>query len=211
MPFRQAFLGPDPFPSAAYVKLRFTYRLSLTGNATPTLVGSSYVLQLNSIFEPLDTAAAQPYGHDQMIALYGRYKVKDVDVAITHGAPVALGNVLTLAAQPPEGGQTIVGADGSLIGARPNVASVFVPYLGATGPDMWRRKYNIAELLGLTQQEYDANVEEYSAAVGTNPGRMPTLEIGGWNFAGSGSVSTSIFLSMIFTVQFFGRVGQANS
>ncbi len=209
-PYRQSFAGPDPFPSMATVKLRFTYKLTVTGNATASLIGPAtpYLLQLNSINEPLDTAAAQPYGHDQMAALYGRYKVKSVQVAFLHGCTT--GNLLVIATQPPEGGQTIGGADGGLIAARPNVAIVPSPVLAYQKPEIWRRTYKISELLGLTDAEYDANVEEYSAAVGANPTRMPTVEIGTFGLTiGSGAVS--LLLTCIYDVQFFGRVGQANS
>lgn len=197
----------------AVVNLRFCYRIAgITGNnPNAQIIGTTYTIQPNSCFEPLDTAATQPYGFDQMASLYAKYKVLSATVEIQASTSGVSGitNVLTVMAQSPTGGATLAGVAGDVAAARPNVSVAVVPTLN---PVTWRRKYVMHELLGVTKNEFDANVEEYAAPVGANPTQMPLIELGCFNL--NGNFATSGISTLIFvyqTVQFFGRIGQPGS
>lgn len=193
----------------AVVKLRFGYRWSSAANATPSLIGTPLTLQANSVFEPVDTLGDQPYGYDQMAALYSKYKVLGVDLQITSASTGAQPSMIFVLGQSPTGGVSLSGANAGLTTSRPNVAAY--PCSAVGGPvSTYRRNFAIHELLGVTKQEFDSNVEDYTALVNANPAQMPTIQVAE-STMGSTTSATVHYILMTFTVQFFGRIGQALS
>ncbi len=191
--------------------MRYTYRLALGSSATPGLIGTTSVFQLNSCYEPLDTAASQPYGFDQMAQLYGRYKVHSVKVRCQY-ATAAQGTGVQLAVHPPEDSSTIAGLDAQLQAAKSNTTTLLLGN-GMTGSQIpeWSRTFKVYELLGISKKEYEANIEEYSALVSANPGRMVTLECGGFNWMSNASTTVYTFWTIVQEVEFSGRLPQALS
>lgn len=204
------FMDITPFPANAIVRLRYTAAFSLPSHAvTGGLLGTSKTFQPNSAFEPYDGQTTQPYGFDQMAALYGKYKVLSADLQLSCVAPTAPDSTMVqVLSQSPSGAISLVGADGGLTAARPNVATIIAQqYVVAT----YRRNYAMHELLGVTKREFDANTEEYAAAVGSNPVRMPTITLQACTLTSNTISTTAVLLVLEQTVMFFERVGQALS
>lgn len=198
-----------PFPNMAVVKLRFGYRWASSSNAASSLIGSPLVIQANSVYEPVDTLSDQPYGYDQMAALYSKYKVLGVTLQVTSAASATSPSMMFVLGQSPTGGVSLSGANAGLTTSRPNVA--VYPCAAAGGPvSTYRRDFAIHELLGVTKQEFDSNVEDYTAAVGANPAQMPTIQLAESTLSSVQSATVS-YVSLTFTVQFFGRIGQSLS
>lgn len=62
-----------PFPSRTFARLKYVDNLPQSGSAG---VGIDYLFNLNSVFDPDRTGTGhQPYGHDQLSAIYNRYRV----------------------------------------------------------------------------------------------------------------------------------------
>ncbi len=204
----------DPFPTSARVQLRYTNILTTVqaGSGSGYSIGATtYKLQLNSLFEPLDGDALQPYGYDQMAALYGRYKVHKVTVAIKWFSPSSPGTVAAFALHPPEDTTTIASTTGYLTASKSNVSTNIQAGVPLGPPNSWSKTYNLHEVLGLSKQEFESNVEEYSALISANPGRMPLLELGCWNMLGTASAVYSAIITLVFDAEFSGRIQQAAS
>jgi hypothetical protein len=202
------YTGLTPFPGQYRAKLRFSDISTVASDGTTgTLCGTQRLYQLNSLFEPHDGTARQPYGFDQMAALYSRYKVTAVNILLT-GLPIVLTGdcvFLHLLIQNPDGARSLTGVLGSSVEEFPNGASIPVTSVAAT----WQQKFQMHTLSNISKREYDANVEDYSAAVGANPARMPTLSIAA---SALGTSDACLFHLVIeYECVFFGRVGQAVS
>jgi hypothetical protein len=209
----------NPFPAETIVNLRYTIGIGFTVDATTSnLVGGTVTFQPNSAFEPLDTYAPQPYGFDQMAALYAKYKVLaftlELEADPSGTASVTFCQILSLLYQPPSGGVTLAGANGALTAARPNVATVFMGNALSNRPASYRRYMPMQDILGVSKQEFDSNVEEYAAAVAANPVQMPTIQIGLSTVTSQGAASGAnamVLFTLTQRVQFFGRISQALS
>lgn len=199
-----------PFPNQAIVKLRFSQRFYTSPSATRTQIGTPYIFQPNSTYEPLDGATDQPYGRDQMALLYAKYKVLSVKITVQSLSDVGP-TIAFVLAQSPTGAISMTGADGGQTACRPNVASYVVPN-GSAGalPVTFTRTYQMHELLGVSKKEFDANTEEYAAAVAANPVQMPLIHIASCSFTNDNN-SCYHLVMMEQEVQFFGRIGQALS
>ncbi len=201
----------------AIVKLKSCFQLTANPDATTgTNVGGTVVIQLNSSFEPFDTIAHQPYGYDQMTPLYGKYKVLSAEVEFqvpcTAAQGAGAGSIGVLCqAQPPTGAGTLTGNNGFNMAERPNVEFFWANQTGAPAVT-WKKRYDIARILGITDAEFNANIEEYAALVSANPTQMTTLNIAVFsNAAAAGQNGVSGMFTLIQTVQFFGRITQATS
>jgi hypothetical protein len=193
------------------VVLKYTAAFGITSNANGLLCGTAATFQPSSTFEPFAGQTSQPYGRDQMAALYGKYKVLDFSVAIdtnvsTGSGPQAI--IIQMLHQPPTGGIDLAGVSGSLSAARPNVTSMLP---GFNVRDHYERKFRMHELLGITKKEFDADVEDYAALVGANPAQMPTLKFYVSNTTDGTQSTVGILVTLIQRVQFFGRIGQTLS
>lgn len=209
----------DPFPTSAKVQLRYTNILTgvqASGSSGYTIGATTYKLQLNSLFEPLDGDPLQPYGFDQMAALYGRYKVHKVGVKLQWFSHASPGTVGAFALHPPEDATTIASTVGFQTAAKSNVSTQIQAAATSGGggvftPLSWSKTYNLHEVLGISRQEFESNVEEYSALVGANPARMPLLELGCWNMLGTASATYAVVITLVFDAEFSGRIQQASS
>lgn len=208
---QQNFVDVTPFPSHALVTLRSAFSgVASNDGTTGTTTGAQTVIQLNSLFEPVDGQSLQPYGFDQMATLYGRYKVVRTTVRISISSATSSNTMMLLVmAQPTTGGGTLSAVDGIAASARPNVSTVYSP---ATTSAVWQRTYNIAEVAGMTQREFDGNVEEFAAVVAANPTRMPTLSFAVCSKA-AGVTSQSVYYHVLIDqqVEFFSRITLAAS
>jgi hypothetical protein len=204
------YTGLTPFPNQYRAKLRMSHISSAASDAsTGTLCGTQVLYQLNSLYEPLDGNALQPYGFDQLAQLYDRYKVTAVTIQLTAVPAAADGSAAFLHAliQNPDGGKSLTGIAGYYVESFPN--GISMPMSGGGGPpSTWTQRIPMHQLVGLTAKEFDANVEEYAAGVAGNPTRMPTLSLA------ASAISTSInvvyHLVLEFECFFYGRVMQAS-
>lgn len=67
--------GWNPLPETVCCQMRFSYTFQLTSGASG-VTGTGKFLRLNDIDQPMDAGAThQPYGYDQMFAMYKRWQV----------------------------------------------------------------------------------------------------------------------------------------
>lgn len=196
-----------------YVDMKYTVAVGLgTDAGSGLLCGTPAVFQPSSTFEPLSGATSQPYGRDQMAALYGRYKVLGFKVALDLNSNTSIGadpGIIQMLHLPPPQTLTLAGANGALSACRPNVTTLFC---STTQRVHYERAFKMHELLGISKAEFDANVEDYAAAVGSNPAQMPLLKLYfALTTAGTTGVTAGAFVTLTQRVQFFARTPQSLS
>ncbi len=167
--------------------------------------GTQTVVRVTNAYEPAPSTH-QPYGWDQMAALYRQYKVvgckAEVWVSNSTGT-----NCVTLVRPVPVNENTNISNVSMLSAERPDVDMLFT----ASGHPIakWTRTIDIPRLCGVTKEQYDADVSEYAAAVTAAPNRYPYIQIATQSSTTSQTVSITVKLT--FRVQFWQRSTQATS
>ncbi len=197
-----------PFPNNYRTELTVCFRVTLAPDGTDgELCGASGNFQLNSIFEPLDTNAHQPYGFDQVTNLYTRYRVDRAKVRVDIAASSSGNSALVIQTEPPGTASSITGVALNELVERPNCTAILVSTVGNT----WERTFEMDQVTGTTKREYELNVEDYSALVTANPSRMPIMRVGCASVADNTSGYIYALVTITYSVFLFQRAVQAAS
>ncbi len=196
---RWGFLNPH-----MYVTLNYIYEATFT---IATVTGTQQVMNLNSLFDPDRTGTGhQPYGYDQLAALYNRYRVLKSKWEVTFGSTTvtyyavllpsngtltAISNATTFeaAAEAPLAKSTLVGANAESVIYRGGIA--------------------LNELNGVTTTEYLAD-DRFEAQIGSSPAELIVLTAGWYNSSGS-TITVAAMIKLSFEVDFHDPVVQAQS
>jgi len=195
----------NPFPNRKLAVLRYTDApvISLACGTAGT-GGSDRDYALNSLFSPLVGGGHQPYMYDQIVgAGYQHYRVNAVSIKVTAFGPSATSTVLGFELQAWSA------AAGSLNGVtweyhneRPNAWTI-APVAPLGREVITLEKIPIAQIEGLTRQEYRSNVEDYAALVTASPARTPYLRIACFDQSGNTGAVISLTVELIFYAEFW--------
>jgi hypothetical protein len=197
--------GIDPFPKRRVAALRYSDSYTILTTTTEFLYGTATSVLLNSLFAPV-SGGHQPYGFDQLAALYNRYRVNAVDVEMTIMYNGGVQNsIVSGVVLPPGTSATIAGSTYTIVSEKPNVISV--PIVGGTntGTVFIKQRFDIARLAGLTANELQANVEDYSAAVTASPSKLVTFEFATCGVSTTTATSSKVLLTLVFHTEFWER------
>jgi hypothetical protein len=188
---RPAFSFLDPH---MYVTLKYTE--SVTTSVATTL-GSNSVFRLNSIFDPnAAVGGTQPYGYDQLAALYNRYRVLKTRWKVTFEASTAGYNALVV---PTNGALNAPPADlTSFTGSAMVPYSRFVIYALGAKPPIVSGKVDLNLLGGVSRVEYLTD-DRFESQIGANPAEIISLNIGMQNPSG-GTISITFFVELWYEV-----------
>jgi hypothetical protein len=175
-------------------------------SGTAFTYGAATTFRLNSLFSPV-TSGHQPYGFDQLAALYERYKVHAVDFEMTvmYNGGVQ-NNFLSGVIVTPGSGSTIAGSTVDIVVEKP--MSFTVPIVGGTnaGCAYVKQRFDVARMMGLTRKEYTANVEDYQALVSASPSRLLSLEVAVADTQTTTATSNKVLVNFVFHAEFWSRV-----
>jgi hypothetical protein len=145
-----------------------------------------------------------------MATLYRYYKVIGFSYKITavhYQADTA--TVLCVRPVPVNENSTISGSNLAQQLERPGSRVVY-NILGAGRPNSISGKVDIPRLLGVTKEQFDADVSQYGATTTTQPSRYPYLQV-----AIAGNTTSTPFshvvVECVYTVQFWQRITQDQS
>lgn len=197
---RITFLDPHKYVVLKYVDI-FSQSLA-------TVAGTNQIMNLNSIFDPDRTGVGhQPYGFDQLAALYNRYRVLKTKWVITFHAE-STGFYIV-----------VVPTNGFLATAITNQASYAtaceVPRASiraqGTGANsvVVRGQLSLNNLNGTTQTEYLAD-DRFQALTTASPGELLILNVGTYNPAGV-TVAIDFTIELFYYVDFHDPVVLASS
>lgn len=188
--------------------LPWVARAPLVSSATPYTMGTAYTVQLNNAFQPGGGSLHSPYGWDQAVAYYRQYKVRKAVVKITTNPNSSTNDTdwVVLRVLPPGATSTMSGTLTSQL-ERPGQRTISQA-AGAT-PQTIEFTVDFAELAGVTKQQFDNDISEYSAAVTAAPNRAFILQMA----SASAQVAHTVnaIVSVTYIVDFWQRIVQAQS
>jgi hypothetical protein len=206
----------DPFPARTVRELDYTQSLAIAGDGFGTTTsGSERFFRLNSCFAPSTSGGHQPYGFDQMMTLFRRFKVLKTRVEI-HAVNVPTSNnpcIGIIRLSPPN--STLLTSTTSnaynVFGEKPQCSIIFFPATPVVQVTKWVRNVDMAEICGLSRAEFDANVNDYAGTAALSPANIVTLGLNTANVSSAGDQAVQYFVNLRFTVEFFERNALAQS
>jgi hypothetical protein len=177
-------------------------------NSVLTTAASNNVFRLNSIFDP-DSAVGgtQPYGYDQLAALYNRYRVLKVRYKITFLASTA---GYAIAVVPSNGALNPAPTDvTSLSAVAMNPWGKLVIYALGAKPPVVSGTISLNVLGGVRSAEYLAD-DRFEAQIGANPAEVISINIGTANPSG-GTITIAWFIELWYEVDLHDPILQAPS
>lgn len=201
-------LGPL-IPDAAVVKLNFAHTFLSWNDPTDAYeFGTQVNLRINNAYEPIN-GEHQPYGWDQIGALYGQYKVIGCKMRLTISNDTSNLTCYTAIRPVPYNEATVLSGFGiGIVAERPRSKVIMTTY-GGGKPAVHTMNINIADSLGVTKEQYDADVTTYAATVTTAPSRYSYVQVA--TAGASLSKGVEVMVEIEYIVQFWQRTTQAVS
>lgn len=187
-------LYAQTFPRELKVTLKYSELLSFSSSAFSP---NDSLFNLNSIFDPYRTGTGhQPMGHDQWATFYGRYRVDGCTV-ILKGYCVNGGGASTIFSIT---GNNSAAAYTSTLEPIESPMTSYKLYASGGPAAEIRKKFNLADLTGVTRAVYNAD-DRYQAAFGSNPTEAMCAHICSYCIDGSiGQMNLSIELQYEVTL-----------
>jgi hypothetical protein len=184
-------------------------RISIVTNATAFTYGTEQYVSLNNLYR---SGGHKPYGFDTYASLYRQYKV--LSCKVTFDLYTDNSNV-TFSARyyPPGSTATFSGSLVEAVAERPGTRSIHG--VGWSNSPLIKTRLvfdtPIHDVIGVTKQMYDADVDLYSAAIAANPTREAKIQFATASAATTGTQSTWVLISYDFEVLFWQRSTVAQS
>ncbi len=195
----------DPFPPRAERVLIYSQEHTFSSAAVAFQLGAENVWNLNSLFDPDQTGGGhQPYGFDQMAAIYARYRVRAVTIDIRLCAVPGQVNAVAAIVTPSVNAFVLTGQALGIVDEQPQS---HVEILNSTG---WvthiRRRFAIDQIEGITSKQLENNIEEYGALVSANPARIPGLRVAVANMENGTMDNVRALVRLEFEAEFYDRL-----
>lgn len=199
------------FPQRLNTKLEYVDELTLSTQSTLATFGGEIAFRLNSLFDPyFPVGGHQPYGFDQLNTIYFRYQVHRCMVEVTFSDPSSDGLVVGAFAKNLNDPNTLVNATIAAAMERP---TVWCKPLNNTGSQqiVFRKLYNLPEMLGLTKAQYENGWPSTSAAVSADPIQVAYFMVAAANARGGSSQTVTARVRLVFDCSFWERNTVAQS
>lgn len=164
--------SPMPVAPRFITRLKYASQFSSTGLTIVAGVLSDYHFRINSLYDPDSSATGhQPYGFDQLIALYGNYRVFATSWIVT--VPSS-SQPLTVVVLPENGGTTFSNLE--YMSEQPRAITRTTPYNGGTAT-MIKGKMYLPRLMGVSSAEYRTD-DRFAGDASSNPAEIGLLHLG---------------------------------
>lgn len=181
-----------PIPQRFITKLKYSQVIT-----TDASLGS-YKMNLNSLYDPdFSGGGHQPYGFDQLAALYNRYRVISCGYRLNVGVGTTTVPFI-FTAMPAN--VNVVATTVSEI--RENPRAKYVTQNPGAGVVVLHGKNYLPSIVGRNKAQYMAD-DRYQATVLTDPAEQIILNIQTFDMAGATLSNIPIQVLMEFTVEFF--------
>jgi hypothetical protein len=197
----RTFLDPHK-----YITLRYSEVANFT---LATVTGTQALFRLNSIFDPNAAVGGhQPYGYDQMAALYNRYRVLACRWKITFGTQASTYKIVIL----PINGALASAITTSLTfetACETPRARLYTQGGGGAPTVVANGHIKLNDLNGVTIPEYLAD-DRFEAQIGANPAEVMNLIIGIYNPT-TGTITIDYTVELIYKVDLHDPLAVAGS
>lgn len=165
---RPAYTGASPFPLSKIAAVVYSdNRVMNTG--TLSLFGNEHAYALNGLFDPDITGFGhQPYGYDQLMAIYAAYKVHAVKVELTWTNATQNGMTVGYKMSPIGDNTALAGMSWAKATESP---STQVRPINADNHGVVKQSFMIPMhmLANVTKLQFNAEPNLYSGTVSANP------------------------------------------
>jgi hypothetical protein len=194
----------DPFPPRFSANLTYMGKHTLTAGSSG-LFGVEQVYRLNSLFDPDFTGTGhQPYGFDQIAALYDQYKVNAVSLKLTFTEPAADGIGIITMVQPSAATYSLASSAFVVSAEKQGTA---VSYLNNTGIQhvTQQARLEIPTLEGVTKSQFANDIGSFNSLCTTNPALTPWLRMAICMIDGSAASTCTVAVEITFECDFWSR------
>lgn len=198
-------VSANPFPNKYFAILNYSDQFTFTTGAVGVL-GTEQVLRLNDMYDTDQTGTGhQPYGYDQMAAIYARYQVTYVDVIITWTDPSADGVFAVASLQSNGNTQSLTGMTFARCREIPFTT---VKYINNTGAQVQRMsiKAPLHTIFGVSKQQYMGSPTIYGGQVGSTVSQPCYIRFSAGSSAAAAGVTIQAMVEVKFHAQFWDRV-----
>jgi len=177
------------------------------------VAGTENAFSLNSLYDPDITGVGhQPYGFDQMAALYSNYIVESASIQarfVTPGGTADLCCILALTGQYP------VSTTGITVDACAEKSGITTKTLSSSGVNRTAiisvPRVPIHRSLGLTSSQYMNEINTYGAAVGSSPTVQSIVRVNVASYNGTAAEDATCQVTITYHAKFYNRVVQNQS
>lgn len=169
-------------PPSVVTTHRYVERLSLSNENTTGITGNEIAFRLGSLFDPNFTGAGhQPWGFDQIAAIYQQYQVYKVKVAFRTFSSEGAAAFLAINVRPSVAAYNLQSKFGYEIIERSGNTLIQMDNASGNGTRtegdiVWQAEYYLADIEGLSRLEY-SNDTSYKAYNNTNPVKTPFISV----------------------------------
>lgn len=151
-----SIIQKSPLPARFSCVHKYAQTFTLT-TGTVGVMGTQNSFRLNCMYDPDATGTGhQPYGYDQMVALYNGYQVKAVKVTLIWSTVGASSEVMgAYTTYPDLGGTSLTGFDCDTCTERPNVNTILLSPSGNNRVVEQNFYTKIHNIFAIPQKEYD--------------------------------------------------------
>lgn len=193
-----------PFAQRYISKHKYAEVRVVTGPAGGGLV--QYNFNLNSLYDPnLTGTGHQPYGYDQMVDIYNRYRVFRVDYAISAYNTDSTTGVSVVGALPSNEPITVSGGVSELM---ENPRAKYITQANGATLKVLKGSISLPSLVGRSKSQYMAD-DRYQALSTSSPSELAILNImagtmtGTSGAGGSGTNVMNLSVSLVYHVEWF--------
>lgn len=203
------FLHRDPFPPRMRTTHQYSANINVLGTAAYGIIGTPVVLGINDVYTTNGTTTHQPYGRDQMAALYATSKVHACNIELEICGDNANSGICMIAIQNPNAGNAFSGVSIDAADEEPTVSCLLFAPNNPTRTVS--RRVDIAKLCCITKQEFLANLNAYAADNFHAPTQRCTLVLGAASCTAGAQCSLTVMVKLEFEVEWFDRIIQGQS
>lgn len=203
----------QPFAQRYICKMKYAEVRQVAGPIGGGLV--QYNWNLNSVWDPnLTGVGHQPYGYDQLVDLYNRYRVFRVDYAVSaYNSDAAGVTASVIGALPSNEPFTSSGGVAELM---ENPRAKYVTQINGGGLKVLKGSISLPSLVGRSKAQYLAD-DRYQALSTASPAEQAILNIMAGTISGSGGSggtatnTMNLSISLVYHVEWFDAKIQLQS
>lgn len=202
----QMYTARLPFTPRFNTMLSFNRAFQLTTAATVNVGGSEQIFSPSNLYQPDFTGNNhQPYGYDQLTPLYAKWIVHWCHITMTISTSAASKPVaIVWSIQPYNATYSLAAADTvDKAMEKPMNGGIL---LDTTGKQSTKQlNLNIARIEGLTNTQYNSEIDLYSGAAAGPPTRAPYFRMALFNLLDNTQPTAQVMVRMVFNATFFDR------
>lgn len=202
----------SPFKPYYKCVMQYCDNIILTAG-TAGLYGTELVMRLNSLYSPQFSgpgASHQPYGFDQMAALYRRCIVHAVDIELIFSDPSEDGMNIAVALQGANGTYSLTSQSNNELMEKPQIITRAINNSGSQIVRV-NQYTKLHKLEGISKIQWKCNLADYSHAVGGNPTLSPYLRIAACSIRNTSAATIMLRPKIRYFCTFYERIIQEQS